>query len=177
MGIETLAIASLAASVAGAGVSAMGARNEADATAQSYNYKAIVAQNNAIIANRNAEYATASGATKAQTNDLKTRNLVSSQIVLQAANGLDVNSGTNVDLRKSAEDIGHLDTMTILNNAAQRALGYKTQGMNFTAEGLLDTQSATNAETAGDYKVATSLLGGASSFADKWAGYSQKGIV
>lgn len=177
MGIETLAIGSLAASAVGAGVSAMGASTTADANAASYNYKAQVAKNNSIIAQRNADAAIDAGGVQAQVQDLKTRNLVGTQLVTQAASGLDVGSGTAVDLRKSAEDIGHLDTLTILNNAAKNAAGFKAQGMNFEAEAGLDTASAANARTAGKYSIATSLLGGASSFSDKWIGYQQKGTL
>ena len=176
MGIETLAIGGLVASMASGVVGAMGAKSKADADSAAYNYKAQVASNNAIIAKRNADAATQAGTVKAQANDLKTRNLVATQLVTQASNGLDVGSGTNVNVRQSAQDIGHLDTLTILNNAAKQAAGFKAQGMNFTAESGLDTASAQNAKTAGDFGIATSLLGGASSFADKWAGYSSKGI-
>ena len=176
MGIETLAIGSLVASVAGAGVGAFGAKSTADANAASYNYKAAVANNNAIIAQRNADQATEAGQVGAQTQGLKNKNLLATQLVTQASNGLDVGSGTNVALRQSAEDLGHLDTLTILSNAAKNAAGFKAQGMNFKAEAGLDTAAAENAEKAGDIGIATSLLGGASSFADKWAGYTQKGV-
>lgn len=177
MGIETLAIGGLVASAGSSIMGAMGASQKADADAAAYNYKAQVASNNAIIAQRNAEAATSAGASKAQTNDLKTKNMVATQLVTQASSGLDVGSGTAVNLRQSAADIGHLDTLTILNNAAKNSAGFKAQGMNFTAESGLDKAAAENAETAGKYSIATSLLGGASSFGDKWASYSQKGII
>lgn len=177
MGIETLAITSLAASAGSGLMGAMGASATADATAASYEYKAQVAKNNSIIAERNAEAATTAGNAQGQTNDLKTRALVGTQLATQAANGLDVNSGTNLAVRQSATDIGHLDTLTILNNAAKNAAGFKAQGMNFTAEAGLDEASATNARTAGDYNVATSLLGSAGSFSDKWMKYQQSGAL
>jgi hypothetical protein len=176
VGIETLAIGSLIASAAGAGVSAIGAKTTADANAASYNYKAAVANNNAILAQRNADQATQAGQVGAQVQGLKTKTLVANQLVTQASNGLDVGSGTNVAVRQSAEDLGHLDTLTILSNAAKNAQGFKAQGMNFQAESGLNKAAAENAETAGGFGIATSLLGGASSFADKWAGYSQKGV-
>jgi hypothetical protein len=176
MGIETLAIASLGASVIGGGVSAMGASATADANSSYNAYKAGVARNNAIIAERNAVEATHAGEVAASTNDMKTRTTIGTQIVNQAANGLDVGSGTNKLIQDSARDLGHLDTLTILHNAAKNAAGFRAQGMNFTAESLLDDAAAKNAKTAGEYSVATSLLGGASSFSDKWLGYQQKGV-
>jgi hypothetical protein len=97
--------------------------------------------------------------------------------VTQAASGLDVNQGSAVDVRQSAADLGHLDTMTIINNAAKQAAGFRAQGANFTAEAALDTSAADYAQDAKGINIATSLLGGAGSFADKWAGYSQRGII
>lgn len=176
MGIETLALGSLVAGAGSGILGAFGANQTANSTADSYNYKAAVASNNSIIAQRNADAATAAGSVAAQVNDLKTKNLAATQLVTQASNGLDVGSGTNVNVRQSAIDLGHLDTLTILNNAAKNSAGFKAQGMNFTAEAGLDTASATNARTAGDINVATSLLGGASSVGSKWLSYQQKGV-
>lgn len=177
MGIETLAIGSLAASAGSGILGAFGASNAADAKSAQYQYQSQVASNNAIIAKRNADAAIEAGGTQGQANDLKTRNLVGTQLVTQASNGLDVNSGTNVALRQAAHDLGHLDTLTILHNAAKNATGFKAQGMNFEAEAQLDTAASTNAKTAGQYAVASSLLGGASSFSDKWAGYQRSGAL
>lgn len=177
MGIETLAAASIIGGGAKGILGAIGADQTADATAASYNYKAAVASNNAIIAQRNADAATAAGGVAGQQNDLKTKNLIGTQLVAQASNGLDVGSGTNVNVRNSAAELGHLDTLTILNNAAKNSAGFKAQGMNFTAEAGLDVASAKNARTAGDINVASSLLGGATSVSDKWLGYTQKGVI
>jgi hypothetical protein len=177
VGIETLAIGSLVAGVASGGIGAMGASATADANAASYNYKAQIASNNAIIAKRNAGAATEAGGVQAQNNDLKTKNMTATQLVTQAANGLDVGSGTNVNVRDSAVALGYLDTLTILNNAAKNSAGFKAQGMNFEAEAGLDKASAENAKTAGEFSIATSLLGAAGSVSDKWIGYKTKGVV
>jgi hypothetical protein len=177
MGIETLAIGSLVASTASGVVGAVGASNSAEATAQSYQYKAQVAENNAKIAEQNAQAARESGTAQAQSNDMKTKAQVGTQLAAQAANGLDVNTGTNVAVRQSTTDLGHLDTLTILNNATKNAAGYTNQANNYRSEATLDTMSASNARTAGDYNVATSLLGSAGSVADKWMKYSSSGAL
>jgi hypothetical protein len=176
VGIETMAAISIGSAVVGSGVSAMGASKTADANAAAYGYKAQVAANNAQIAEMNAREAVRSGATQGQNNDLKTRNLVGQQLVTQASNGLDVNSGSNVDVRQSAIDLGHLDTLTIINNAAKKAVGYKNQAGQFMAESQLNKMSAANAETEGEINVAKSLIGGASSVSDKWLSFNSKGV-
>lgn len=176
MSAASLAGGSLATGAAGGILGAFGSIFTGDATKDSDDYKAQVAANNAIIAQRNADAATSAGGVAAQQNDLKTKNLVGQQTVAQASNGLDVGSGTNVNVRQTAVDLGHLDTLTILNNAAKNSAGFKAQGMNFTAESQLDTAAGENAQTAGYIGAGTSLLGGASSVSGKWLSYQQKGV-
>jgi hypothetical protein len=176
VGIEVLAGVGLASSAASGIMGAFGADKKADAEQQADFYKAQVAKNNAIIAERNAAAATEAGGVAGQVNDLKTKNLVGQQLVTQAANGLDVNSGTNVAVRQSTADLGHLDTLTIIQNAAKQAAGFRAQGTNFTAESDLQISAGNYAREAGDINIATSLLGGATGVADKWAGYKSKGI-
>lgn len=177
MGIETLAAVSIGSSVAGGILGAFGADKKAEAEQQAYAYKAQVARNNAIIAERNAAQAREAGAFKGQINDLKTKNQIATQLVTQAASGLDVNTGTNVNVRQSTADVGHLDTMTIIANAGKEAQNYMVQAMNFTAEGELDTQAGNYAREAGDINIMSSLLGSASSVSDKYLGFKSKGIV
>lgn len=172
----SLAALSLGATVVGAGINAYGASKTADANAQASVYQSQVAANNKKIADLNAAYAITSGRSQAFSNDLKTAQTVGAQKTAQAANGLDVNSGTNVNVRQSTEEIGRLDTLTLMNNAMKQAGGFTAQGLNFAAESQLDLMKAKTSETTGDIGVATSLLGGASSFSDKWLGYSQKGV-
>lgn len=176
MGIETLAAISIASSVGGGILGAFGANTKADAEQSMYNYKSQVAKNNSIIAERNATEAVAAGEIAGQTNDMRTRAKVGDALVAQAANGLDVGSGTNVNVRDSIQSLGHLDTLTILHNALKQSTGFKSQAMNFTAESALDTAAGQNSRTAGDYNVATSLLGGATSVSDKWMKFNRAGI-
>lgn len=176
MGIETLAAVSIAGGVGGGILGAFGAGKKADAESAADNYKAQVARNNAIIAERNAQAATEAGGVGGQVNDLKTKSNIATQLVVQAANGLDVNSGTNVNVRQSTADLGHLDTLTILNNAAKQSAGFRAQGANFTAEAELDTSAAKYAEEAGGINIAASLLGGATSVSDKFLSFRSKGV-
>ena len=177
MGIETIAAISIASGAASGVLGAFGADKKADAEQKMYAYKAQVAKNNAIIAERNADAARESGAVKGQISDLRTKSLIANQLVAQAASGLDVNSGTNVNVRESTHDVGRLDTLTIIANAGKEAVGYLAQASGFEAEAQLDTMAGNNARTAGDINIASSLLGGATSVSDKYLGFKQKGIV
>lgn len=176
MGIETLGAISLAGSVGSGILGAFGADKKADAEAAAAAYKAQVARNNAIIAERNAQAATEAGARKGQANDLKTRNLIGTQLVTQAASGLDVNTGSAVDVRQSTADLGRLDTLTIINNAAREASGQRAMAANFEAEAMLQDRTAEYAREAGDINIMSSLLGSATSVSDKWLGFRSKGV-
>jgi hypothetical protein len=176
MGIETLAIASLGASVAGAAVGAAGASTSAKANKEAAFYKAAVARNNQIIGEQNAQAAIQTGDANAEASGLKARAAVGTVRAVGAANGLDVNTGTEHDLQTSTDAVHMLDTLTIRNAALMAARGYKQQAANAGSESQLDMMAGRNAALAGEYGVASSLLGGATSFSDKWMTYSNRGI-
>lgn len=176
MGIETLAAASLAGSVGSGILGAFGADKKADAESAAAAYKAQVARNNAIIAERNAQAATEAGDIAGQASGLKTKSLIATQLVTQAASGLDVNTGSAVQVRQSAADLGRLDTLTIINNAAKQSAGFLAQAGNFESEALLQDATAEYAQEAGDFNIMSSLLGTATSVGDKWGSFKSKGI-
>lgn len=175
MGIETLAAASIGATVLGTGLSMMGARASSDAQAQAANYQAAVARNNQIIAQQYADRTTQAGMVKAEMQDYRTRAMLGTAKAAQAASGVDVNSGSPAAVRRSIASIGELDKETIMYNAANEAYGYKVRAAGFGADAQLDRMKADAAITAGDYSVASSLLSGASSVSSKWLGYQTKG--
>ena len=116
----------------------------------------------------------AAGAAQEATQRMRTAALMGKQKAAMAANGFDVNSGTNLDITGATAALGEQDALTIRNNAARTASGYVQQGQDFgTQAGMLDMQRR-NAATAGTIGGAASLLGGASAFADKWTNYESK---
>jgi hypothetical protein len=175
VGIETLAIASLAGSILSAGVGAIGASQQASAQAASANYQAQVARNNQQIAEQNARYATSAGQSQAQANDLRTRAIIGQQEAAQGASGIDLTTGSLADVRESTRQMGRLGTLNIIQNAALTSYGYRTQATSFGAEAGLNTAEAGYAQQAGFLGAGRSLLGGASSFSDKWLSYQLKG--
>ncbi len=188
--IATLAIGSLATTVAGGVIGAMGASNAAagrvaqdQSMAAQAAYQSAVARNNAIIATRNAEHVGMVGYQRAEIQSMKTAQTVGEQRATFAAHGVDANSGSPLDVRASTTELGKLDIMTIINDASNKAAGYRAQATNFESDaelGLLKQSGYLTAakydEKGGEYAVAGSLIGGASSFSDKWLGYSQKGV-
>lgn len=166
---EVLAIASLAASAAGAGVSAYGAYEQGQAQRQQALYQAGVAQQNQAIANQYATSEIEKGNVLEQEKRDQTAQMISKERAGFGASGLDVNTGSPLRLQESTAVVGELDAQTIRNNAQRAAYGYEVQGMNFGANaGLLDME-ASNASRFGALGALSSIIGGASSVGDKWA--------
>ena len=161
-------IVAAVAGVIGTAVSAVGMIQSGQAQAKSASYAAQVARNNALIADKNANYAIQSGNAQEQQTGMQDRALLGAVVSGEAASGLDVNTGTTAQVQQGQREIGKLDQDTIAHNAAMEAYGYRTQSMNFSAQSSLDKSQAAQAGPAGIAGAAGGLLSGASSLADKW---------
>lgn len=87
----------------------------------------------------------------------------------QAANGVDVNSGSNADVQASQRELGELDTETTENNALLQAYGYSSQATNFTAQAGLEQQEAAQAPIGAALSAGGGLLGNASALSFRWS--------
>jgi hypothetical protein len=172
----TLAVVSLATTVASAGIGFMGAQQQASAQAASANYQAQVARNNAVIQQQNAARAAQTGRAQAQQQDLKNAATYGGVLAAEGASGIDLSTGSPRQVQSSAQQVGRLDTLNIADRAAQQVRGYQINALSDTAQAQLDTMQAQNAQTAGTISSAGSIIGGASSFADKWQRFQTTGV-
>jgi hypothetical protein len=133
-----------------------------------YNYQAAVAQQNREINLQNADYARHKGEAEAQQRGLAEKAREGSIIAGLGASNLDVNSGSAKDVIQSQEELGSFNQSMIRSNAAKTAYGFEVSAAGNEAEGSALRASASNAETASEFRAASSILGGASSVASKW---------
>ena len=168
-------IAGAVAAIAAVGISAYGAVSSSEAASSAEKYNAQIAANNAAIATQNAKYAGAAGEAQAEQASLQTRAKVGGIIANEAAGNIDVNSGSALDVRSSAQQLGELNAITIKSNAARQAYGYETQSSSEAAQQQLDTSSAANATTSGDIGAGASVFGGLGSAANNYAKFTQAG--
>ena len=159
---------SAAASVGGAAASAAGSAKGGQASGQASAYQAAVARNNAAMAEQQAVAVTQAGEVAAGTQSLKGANRVAGIKTAQAANGIDPNSGSAVNVRAGAREAGQLDAETVLSNAQVRAYGFRTQEASDEAQAQLDTLAGGQAVSAGNLKAAGGLLSAASSLPFKY---------
>lgn len=148
-----------AAAAVAAAVSAYGAVSTSEAQASEAKYQSRVADNNAIIAQQNASWAAQAGNAQAEQKQLQTRAKVGGIVAAEAASGLDVNSGTALDVRSSASELGELDAINIRSNAARTAYGYNVQSTSDQNQSQLDNFAASSDITSGEIKAGSSAIG------------------
>lgn len=158
----------LIATVASTVIGAAGTIYQAQSASASANYQAQVNENNAIIADRNAADARKRGAEAEQEHRRRVSALQGKQTAVMAASGVDLGSGSPLNILADTAQMGELDAVTIRNNAEREALGYESQGMNFRAEAQLSRSAAKSARTAGMIGAAGSVVSGFGQVAEKW---------
>ncbi len=154
--------------VAGAGMKAVGTLTQGAAAQNAANYQAQVARNNATIARQQAEYSTAAGMTQAETASRKSAAIGGKIKTAQAASGIDVNTGSAVDVQVGQRMTGQLDTETTLNNALLQAYGYRAKATEYEAEADLSEMKGKSAKIGSYFEAAGNLLSDASSIGGKF---------
>jgi hypothetical protein len=166
----------VATAAVGTYASVEGAQQQASAQAAAAKFQAQVAANNQTLANQAASQAVQSGEAKATQQEMRTRSTFGAIAAAQAANNIDVNTGSALDVRTGAAETGQLDALTIRSNAAREAYGFQVQGVSFSADAALLEMKSQQAIEAGNIAAMGSLLGGATSTADKLSKIDTSGI-
>lgn len=108
---------------------------------------------NAAFKAQTAEETINAGNTSADWQRVRTGQAVGTQRSVQAANGIDVNSGSAAQLQDDTAMLGELDALTIQNNAAREAYGYRVQAKQ-------DLLNANQSVKNGNTGAMGSILGG-----------------
>ena len=127
----------------------MGAQNAKQEGA----FNAGMLNRNAALKDQAADETQFAGDTSADWQRVRTGQAVGTQRSVQAANGIDVNSGSAAQLQDDTAMIGELDALTIQNNAAREAFGYRIQADQ-------DRMNARQTLTNAGNKATGSILGG-----------------
>jgi len=143
------------ASLVGSGMSALNAREQGKAAQDAANYNARMGEINAMdVINR--------AAIEQEKQRRKVSQLRSTQDVNAAASGVVVGSGSAGDIAEQTVVLGKEDELTLRNNAARQAWGYKAQAG-------LDYMQGAAANRKGQLDAAGTLLtAGARTMGAKW---------
>ena len=74
------------------------------------------------------------------------------------ASGVDVNSGSALDILSDNAAVAALDAKTIRHNAANEAFGYREQARNQRVNAMMGRNAARYGVTAGEYKKQAALI-------------------
>lgn len=160
MGIDpaTLALISLATTVVGGGIGAIGAMNQAEAASQNAAYQAQVARNNQKLAEYQVEQTAQTGAANEERLALRQRAIAGQLDTSMAANNVDINSGSNENVRRSQAELDALDALSLRHDTAQKIYGYQVAGTSYGAEAALRDKQSSDASAAGPLDAVGSLL-------------------
>jgi hypothetical protein len=165
--------ASLAASAAAAGASAYGAVQQGKAAEGQANYQAAVGRNNAIIAERQARDAEERGASEELAQRRQTAAGLGKQRAGMAANGVDLSSGSPLDILGDTAAFGELDALTVRSNAAREAYGYRNQASQFTSDAAAQKIAGRNTRKASYIGAGSTLLTSASQAGGNYATFKK----
>lgn len=166
-----LAIAGMGLNLLGGMSQAAGARAQGTAQAESYGYQAMIARNNAQMAQRNAQWTSEQGEVGSTVEGMKTGAQVASMKAAQAAGGVDVNTGSAVSVRDAALRLGAINALTIKSNKAREAWGYQVDKTNEEMQATLDERAGKYAKQAGEMGYGSTLLSTAGSVVGQWQKY------
>jgi hypothetical protein len=168
MGIEVIGMALAGASMV---MNANAAEQRSQAEKNAYAYQAGVQANNAKLAEMQAQDALQRGAKEEQNQRLKTAMLKSNQTATLAARGLDLSSGSPLDILTTTDFMGERDARTIGDNAAKEAWAARVRASSATSDSQM-LQSRSDAENPGQAYFG-SLVSGAGQVASSWYKYNK----
>lgn len=155
------ATAAISTVALGTGVSAFGQMRSGSDQQNIYNQ-------NAQIADYQAEDALQRGQVNERMMRRQTKQVIGSQRASLASQGVDINKGSALDVQADAAYLGELDALTIRNNAAKEAWGYKVQANDYRNKGKI-------AKREGMFGAFNTILGSAGSLLlSNYGGYGRK---
>jgi len=128
-------------------------------------YQKQMADQNAKMAETQAQDALARGDRSAQDVKKQGQRVIGAQRVALAAQGINLDSGTALELQQDTAAQAARDAVTVRNNAWREAWGYKVEAINQTAQGAFIQA------TAKSQSAFTLMTGGAQAI-----GYGAQGL-
>ena len=138
------------------GVVALGTASTAYGKVRAGNETQSIYNQNAQYADLQANDAIQRGEIDAKKMHRKTEQVIGAQRTSFAAQGVDVNKGSAIDVQADTAYLGELDALTIKSNAAKEAWGYRVQGADYRARGK-------TAKREGEFGAFNTILGSAGS--------------
>ena len=130
--------------------------------AKQYRYQARIDQQNAALANEQAQDSIGTTNLEAQRRFRELAQTKGGQQAAMAANGVDLNFGSAVDVQKDTAMIGAEDANQIYKGGYERARGFEIGSFNHRSAAAANRAKAKGAITGAIFEAAATALGGAS---------------
>ena len=144
---------------AGVGMASYSTIAQQSSQASMMQYQSEVAANNAALAQQQANNAEQNGALSLEQQQIKNSAALSQARAQMAANGLDLSSGSPLDVQNSDSTLGDLDASRIQNNTINQVYGFDTTAMNDQATSQADQYKASMSNWTGNMSLANQGLG------------------
>jgi hypothetical protein len=154
-----MAIAGTATSTAGQVRAGRAAKKAGKAQQEVAESEAQLSDYNAQVAQVQAQDAIARGGEKESTFRSQVRGVIGSQRAGFAGANVDVGYGSAADVQADAAFLGELDALTIRNNAAREAWGYKVQAEDLRQRAAISRQGGQMAAAAGSAAATSAYIG------------------
>jgi hypothetical protein len=151
--VAALPLISAGIGAAGSIMSGIAQKNQAD-------YRAQIAERNAVVAGMQGEQEIQAGQQKSAMTSLAGAEKLGRVKTEMAANNVDINRGSAVDVRASERAANVLDTETQLWNAQNKLWGYAQQAVGDVAQAKLEKSAGSQAMFSGILGGASDILGG-----------------
>lgn len=139
-------------------------------------YQSRVASNNSKLAMADEQNALAAGRFNESKSLAATGQTVAAEKAGQAANNLDVNTGSTVAVRNSTQKVGDMDAALIRYNAAREAYGYGVQASNEKAKSSLIGLGTGFGIAKGAADTYSSYIAGSTALSNQRLGFGQAGV-
>jgi hypothetical protein len=148
-------------------IGAAGTYTQAQAQRSAARFEERRLEMNARLAAIQAEDARVRGEQAVDVSQASTRRLLGSQRAALAAQGIDVASGSALDVQEATAGLGAMDALTIRNNAVREAWGFRMQELDSRTQ-------ARYTRLAGRQEVASTILAGGLGAARDFAAYGAR---
>jgi hypothetical protein len=121
-------------------------------------YQGAALDQNATLADQQAQDAIARGAVTEHQQRTAVRSTIGSQRAALAAGGVDIGSGSAADVQANTAQLGEMDALTIRNNAARQAWGYSVEAAQDRSKAAYARQGGKTAAQGYNNAAVGSLL-------------------
>ena len=146
-------------SLAAGGLSAYSSIQAGRSAKEAGNYNAAVAENQAKAEEWAGRDAAVRGADRAAQRREDARRVAGAQVAGFGASGVDVTTGSPLDLLTETAGFGELDALTEINNARREAYGHTVAAGNQRAKAALDRFQGSAARRTGYLNAGGTILG------------------